>query len=100
WALLESRADAPEKTELVELTNKDLPALLDRIDTLMANWSPEEVAIMSTISNEMDVLFRMHDRIKELLPSLESYSDPFNYMERNDLAEEGGPLDQQMGRVL
>ena len=100
WALLESRADAPEKTALVEITNQDLPALLDRIDTLMANWDQEEVALMSHITSEMDKLFKMHDRIKELLPSLESYSDPFIHMERNDLAEEGGPLDMQMGNVL
>ena len=45
-------------------------------------------------------LFDLHDRIKALLPSLESYSDPFIHMERNDMAEEGGPLDQQTQRVL
>lgn len=100
WALLESRADAPEKTALVEITNKELPELLDRIDTLMADWDQEEVALMSHISSEMDKLFQMHGRIKELLPSLESYSDPYIHMERNDLAEEGGPLDQQMKNVL
>jgi serine phosphatase RsbU (regulator of sigma subunit) len=100
WALLESRADAPEKTALVALTQEELPQLLDRIDTLMTHWDPQEVALMNRISGEMRTLFDLHDRIKKLLPSLESYSDPFIHMERNDLAEEGGPLDQQMGRVL
>lgn len=100
WALLESRADAPEKTALVQLTDAELPALLDRMDTLMAGWDPEEVALMNRIGTEMRDLFALHDRIKQLLPSLESYSDPFIHMERNDLAEEGGPLDQQMERVL
>lgn len=100
WALLESIADAPEKTALVELTNKDLPRLLDRIDTLMAHWEPEEVARMNRITTEMRAMFDLHDRIKVLLPSLESYSDPFVHMERSDLAEEGGPLDQQKTKVL
>ncbi len=100
WALLESRADAPEKTALVEITSQELPALLDRIDTLMVSWDHEEVALMNHITAEMDELFRMHDHIKELLPSLESYSDPFIHMERNDLAEEAGPLDQQTTIVL
>ena len=100
WALLESRADAPEKTALLQLTGEELPALLDRLDTLMAGWDPEEVALMNRIGVEMKALFEVHDRIKELLPSLESYSDPFIHMERNDLAEEGGPLDQQTGKVL
>ena len=100
WALLESRADAPEKTALVEITTQELPRLLDRIDTLMADWGPEEVAFMSTISKEMGALFEVHERIKLMLPSLESYSDPFVHMERNDLAEEGGPLDQQTQKVL
>src|SRR5690606_32654917 len=36
WALVESIPDAPEKTALVTLTENDLPALIDRIDTLQA----------------------------------------------------------------
>jgi serine phosphatase RsbU (regulator of sigma subunit)/HAMP domain-containing protein len=100
WALLESRADAPEKTNLVDLTSRELPQLLDRIDTLMADWQHEEVALMGQITVEMRELFSIHDRIKELLPSLESYSDPFVHMERNDIAEEGGPLDQSTAKVL
>ncbi len=100
WALLESRTDAPEKTTLVELTDRDLPALLDRIDTLMGEWDHKEVALMAQLTVEMRSLFDMHDRIKSLLPSLESYSDPFIHMERNDLAEEGGPLDQHTRKVL
>lgn len=100
WALLESRADAPEKTNLVDLTNRELPQLLDQIDTLMADWEHEEVALMGQITVEMRELFDLHERIKVLLPSLESYSDPFIHMERNDIAEEGGPLDQSMQKVL
>lgn len=100
WALLESRADAPEKTELVRITNEELPVLLDRIDTLMADWGQEEVALMARITGGMDSVFATHDRIKSLLPSLESYRDPFIHMERNDLAEEGGPLDKQTVSVL
>lgn len=100
WALLESRADAPEKTILVEITTQDLPAQLDRIDTLMASWEHEEVALMGQITVEMRELYELHDRIKELLPDLESYSDPFKHMERNDIAEEGGPLDQSTQKVL
>lgn len=100
WALLESRADAPEKTSLVEITNRELPQLLDRIDTLMADWEHEEVALMGQITVEMRELFDLHDQIKVLLPSLESYSDPFVHMQRNDIAEEGGPLDQHTEKVL
>jgi len=100
WALLESRADAPEKTALVGIVNQELPRLLDRIDTLMADWEREEVALMNQVTAEMRTLFDLHDRIKEMLPSLESYSDPFIHMERNDLAEEGGPLDRQHDAVL
>lgn len=100
WALLESRADAPEKTILVDITTRELPELLDRIDTLMANWEHEEVALMGQITVEMRELFELHNTIKTLLPDLESYSDPFKHMERNDLAEEGGPLDQSTNKVL
>ena len=76
WAQVESIPDAPEKTALVELTTQDLPAVLDRIDTLSAHWGKEEVALFNRTTTEMQELFTMHDRIKELLPSLESYRDP------------------------
>ena len=72
---------------------QELPQMLDRIDTLMAHWGRDEVALMNQVSTELGVLFELHERIKSMLPSLESYSNPFVHMERNDLAEEGGPLD-------
>ncbi|QQR88070.1 MAG: SpoIIE family protein phosphatase [Flavobacteriales bacterium] len=95
WALVESRAEAPEKTALIHITTQELPGLLDRIDTLTANWSADEVAMFNSTTVEMEKLFAMHDRIKEMLPAMESYTDPLIFLERNDLAEEGGPLDQQ-----
>jgi len=100
WALLESRTDAPEKTALVRITSQELPRLLDRIDTLMANWDPEEVARMNKVTTELGILFEQHEQIKRMLPSLESYSDPFVHLMRNDMAEEGGPIDQQTAKVL
>ncbi len=100
WALLESRTDAPEKTTLVAITSRELPQLLDRLDTLMGEWDHQEVALMAQITTDMRSLFDLHERIKTLLPSLESYSDPFVHMERNDLAEEGGLLDQRTQKVL
>lgn len=100
WALLESRTDAPEKTALVEITTQRLPAVLDRIDTLMGRWKPDEVAIMSGVSIRLEELFRLHDQVKEMLPNLESYRDPFVHMQRTELAEEGGPIDVQTGKVL
>lgn len=100
WALLESRADAPEKTALVEITTQELPRVLDQLDTLMGKWQPDEVALMSNVSAQLEEMFRLHDRIKEMLPSLESYNDPFVHMERTGMAEEGGPIDQQHAKVL
>ncbi|HMQ75223.1 MAG TPA: SpoIIE family protein phosphatase [Flavobacteriales bacterium] len=100
WALVESRPDAREKTSLVEVTGEDLPALLDRIDTLSANWDREEVELANRVFGEMDAMFLLHARIKEMLPDMESYSDPLIFLERNDLAEEGGPLDEQTDKVL
>ncbi len=100
WALTESRTDAPEKTSLVALTDQELPRIIDRIDTLTGEWEREEVALMSKCFTEMDKLFTMQDHIKMILPSLESYKDPMVWMERGELAEDGGPLDLQTQKVL
>ncbi|MBV6404100.1 MAG: SpoIIE family protein phosphatase [Flavobacteriales bacterium] len=100
WALVESRPDAREKTALVEVTGEELPALLDRIDTLSSSWDREEMELANRVFGEMDAMFLLHTRIKEMLPDMESYSDPLVFLERNDLAEEGGPLDEQTDKVL
>lgn len=100
WALLESRTDAPEKTTLLNLMNEDLPQLLDGVDTLTSGWDEQEVALWNRISGEMGKLFDLHRTIQIMLPDLQSYSDPFIHMERNELAEDGGPLDQQKERVI
>lgn len=100
WALVESIENAREKSNLISLTENDLPQVLDRIDTLSAHWDKQELASLARVFEQMDMLYDMHDRIKEMLPDLESYSDFFIYTERNDLAEEDGPLDQQQAVVL
>ena len=100
WALVESISDAREKSNLVELSEVRLPLILDRIDTLSAYWDKNELVALTRVFQQMDVLYDMHNQIQELLPDLESYSDFFIYTERNDMAEEDGPLDQQNAVVL
>ncbi len=100
WANTESIPDAPEKSNLIILTDQELPKLMDRIDTLSAGWEKEEVALLNKCFTEMDEVFQMHDHIKEILPSLESYKDPLVWIERGELAEEGGPLDKGTNELL
>ncbi len=100
WAITESIPDAPEKTTLVNLTDHELPRLMDRIDTLSGDWDKEEVALLNKSFGEMDKLFVMHDHVKRILPDLGSYKDPLVWIERNELAEEGGPLDAQTQKLL
>lgn len=100
WAQVESRPDAREKMALVEITERELPELLDRIDTLSGHWDRHEVARLTEIYAELDRLFAMHGRVKQILPSMESYQDPMIWLERNELAEEGGVLDEQTELVL
>lgn len=100
WALVESIPDAPEKTALLDLTDHELPMLMDRIDTLQGGWDKEEVALMNRTFTDMNALFAMHDSVKRMLPTFESYKNPIAYFEGKDLAEEGGPLDQQTDKVL
>ncbi|MEO5584808.1 MAG: SpoIIE family protein phosphatase [Flavobacteriales bacterium] len=100
WALVESIPDAPEKTALLRLTERDLPGLIDRIDTLQSSWGKEDVASMSRAFQDMSILFAMHDSVKRMLPTFESYKDPVAYFNARDLAEEGGALDVQTDKVL
>src|SRR5690606_28481050 len=76
WALVESIPDAPEKMGLVNLTEHELPAVMDRIDTLQAFWDKEDVASMGRVFQDMSNLFALHDSVKRMLPTFESYKDP------------------------
>ena len=100
WAITESIPDAPEKTSLVDLTDHQLPRLMDRIDTLSGAWDKEEVALLNRSFAEMHDLFELHDEVKEMLPSLESYKDPITFLKRQELAEDGGPLDERTRLLL
>lgn len=100
WALVESIPDAPEKSALQRISDVELPQLMDRIDTLQAGWDKKEVAMMNRSFGDMSTLFEMHDNVKRLLPSFESYQDPVAYFNAKDLAEEGGGLDKQTEKVL
>lgn len=100
WALVESLPDAPEKVALLKLTNHDLPALIDRIDTLQAHWDKDEVAAMGRTFHDMSVLFALQDSVKTMLPTFESYKDPVAYFNARNMAEEGSVLDEQTDKVL
>lgn len=100
WALVESLPDAPEKVALLNLTNHELPALIDRIDTLQAHWEKDEVAAMSRAFHDMSILFALQDSVKSMLPTFESYKDPVAYFNARDMAEEDGILNEQTDRVL
>lgn len=100
WALVESIPDAHEKTALVALSDNELPDVMQRVDSLSIFWGNEEISLFNRVTAELEILLEMHEQIKVMLPSLESYSDPIKYLERNDMAEEGGALDEQTGKVL
>ncbi|MBK6341739.1 MAG: hypothetical protein IPF41_03895 [Flavobacteriales bacterium] len=55
---------------------------------------------MTQVHTELSAMMALHDSIKRMLPSLESYNDPFIHMDRTSLAEENGPIDQQTAKVL
>jgi serine phosphatase RsbU (regulator of sigma subunit) len=100
WALVESIPDAPEKMALVALTEHDLPAVMDRIDTLQASWDKDDVASMARVFQDMNTLFALQDSVKRMLPTFESYKDPVANFNARNMAEEGGALDLQTNKVL
>lgn len=100
WAMVESLPDAPEKVALLRLTDQELPDLIDRIDTLQAHWDKDEVADMSKAFHDMSVLFALHDSIKQMLPTFESYKDPMANFNARNMAEAGDVLDNQTDQVL
>ena len=74
WALLESRADAPEKTALLKITEQDLPQLLDRVDTLMASWDTVSYTHLRAHETVLDLVCRLLLDKKKIKKKKQNYN--------------------------
>lgn len=109
WAFVPSRPDVANKKHLLELTEKTVPDLQARLDTLHILWkevTPDTSAeyylldTLESIWKNIDEMFVLHKEVQELLPDFESYNDAMARFEVRPKVEPEGPIDVATIRVM
>jgi serine phosphatase RsbU (regulator of sigma subunit)/HAMP domain-containing protein len=92
WAHAQSRNDDPQKTELREILQIELPNQRKLLDSLSAQWKEEELVIKNRCFNNVDHLEIYYDVVMSSLSGFESYFDAFSTMESENLFYPGGKI--------
>ena len=88
WSFMAKEAD-PEKNTLVQLIQKDYPALKERINQYSPKWNDDEQkSIKEILSSTDDMITAYEGNIMNTLKVMEDYSDPVLYFPANEAREE------------
>ena len=101
WVFIDKKKNTPDKMQLKQLHNEDLPRLHEEITQLSNNWEEEEQEkyrkIYTTIK---DTLFVKHESIMKKLNTFESYNDPMLLFEITPQVEYGGEIIVMTDEIL
>jgi methyl-accepting chemotaxis protein len=76
WVFVDKIADTPDKLQLIELHNKEVPDLFKDISVMADQWDDDSRAKFSRISKLIsDTLFQMQQSIMDQLKNLSDYDD-------------------------
>ncbi len=101
WVFIDKKKNTPDKMQLRQLHNEDLPQLHEDISQLSKNWDKEEQEkyrkIYTTIK---DTLFVKHESIMQKLNNFESYNDPMLLFEITPQVEYDGEIIVMTDEIL
>lgn len=101
WVNYQSKPENdPDKTQLIELSTEEYPAIKKELQELSKNWSPEDVEKLEEIFNDFDLLFNQHLVVRELLNTWDAYEDPINVFQTKEMVDQGGEIDVQTGKIV
>ncbi len=96
WVFIDKQSGTPDKVQLIELQDKDYPALKEKIAGFYNLWNEtghsEDVNNTKTIFRHVDSLFIMQKYIMENLNSFDAYEDAMILFEVEPQVQEGGEV--------
>lgn len=98
WVRFEK--DNLDKRALIELNDKTLPALREKLQATASHWKDDEQLLLDTLYQEIDVLIGMEQEVQFALQDFDSYSDPGSIFMANLMVGEDGEIDHQMSVLL
>ncbi len=94
WASVQSRSDIPEKAELQRLMQKNIPATIDKLQSIPSAKNEGNFRTqISDLKHAIDRLFIVYRQIMVHLPDFESYTNPMAMMQVDYLLLKGEGVD-------
>lgn len=99
WAFVQKREDDREHLEAKELCEVIIPSQLDKINAFSQYWSEEDIAKQNFMRVQIEIMLDYYAEIRGILPTFDSYADPFNSMLAEEYYLDGGPLNKNFDEV-
>lgn len=92
WTFVQRLDEDQQRLELIQLTDKIIPAQLYKLQQNALSWSDADKKLHEALALNVRSLLTDYKEIRKLLPTFESYQDPFVTMEAEQLMLEGGRI--------
>ena len=93
WLSVQSGPRDPEKLQLRLLMEDEVPAQVEALLPLVANWSDPVLQVQfDSLSRDIEHLFLVYREIMRLLPSFQAYDDPIVMMDAEYYALDGSSI--------
>ncbi len=100
WIYIQSEAEHPDKEKLIRLKDRDYPFIEKRIQELSKNWEKKDQKKIEEVFTNIDQLFELHEEVKRLLPTWDSYEDPESKFLANFMVGDGGDIYIKTNEIL
>jgi len=93
WLSVQSGAGDPEKLNLVDLMEREIPEQVSAIEPLVRQWNDLELQHQfDSLTTDIEHLFLVYEEVMRLLPTFQSYDDPIAMMDAEYYALEGSSI--------
>lgn len=99
WTFVQRLDEDQQRLELIQLTDKIIPAQLYKLQQNALSWSEADKKLHEALALNVRSLLSDYKEIRKLLPTFESYQDPFVTMEAEQLMLEGGRIPAAYGKI-
>ena len=99
WTFVQRLDEDQQRLELIQLTEKIIPAQLYKLQQNALAWSDADKKLHESLALNVRALLSDYKEIRQLLPTFESYQDPFVTMEAEQLMLEGGRIPTAYAQV-
>jgi serine phosphatase RsbU (regulator of sigma subunit)/HAMP domain-containing protein len=99
WTFVQRLDEDQQRLELIQLTDKIIPAQLFKLQQNALSWSDSDKKLHESLALNVRALLADYKEIRKLLPTFESYQDPFVTMEAEQLMLEGGRIPTAYAQV-